>query len=246
VDAPAWPLVDRIPPLAADEVHVWRFSLHVDDLAERLEPLLAADERERAGRFHFVRDRRRFVVVRGRLRMLLGEYLSTPPADVRLATTALGKPYLAVEPKSGLRFNLTHSDDESMLAVASGREIGVDVERERCDVEVGDLARRLFAPAEVAALDSLPEEERRPAFYRCWTRKEAYVKALGLGMQVPLNGFAVTLSADHAALTDTSHDPTQLRRWTLRGLLPVPGFAAAVAVEGGGWRLFCGRWTGFS
>jgi 4'-phosphopantetheinyl transferase len=180
-------------------------------------------------------------VGRGWLRVLLGEYLSAPPASARLAATPLGKPYLAGEPPTGLRFNVAHSDDLALVAVTRGREVGVDVERERADVEWRDLARRFFAPEEVAALNALPERERRSAFYRCWTRKEAYIKALGLGMQVPLDGFAVTLGDNDAALLHTSHDPAQYGRWTMQGLTPAPGFAAAVAVDGIGWRLFCGR-----
>jgi 4'-phosphopantetheinyl transferase len=241
MDAPSWPLVDRVPPLGPDDVHVWQVSLAVDEQAERLEPLLAADERDRADRFHFPRDRRRFVIGRGSLRVLLGEYLSVAPADVRLDVTPLGKPHLARGPTAGLRFNVAHTDELALFALTWGREVGVDVERERPDVEWRELAQRFFAPAEVAALTALPAEEQRPAFYRCWTRKEAYVKALGLGMQVPLDGFAVTLTDEHAALVHTAHDPAQHRRWALRGLTPAPGFAAAVAVEGAGWRLFCGR-----
>jgi 4'-phosphopantetheinyl transferase len=241
MNAPEWPPVDRPPPLGADDVHVWRVSLSGDEDAARLEPLLAAEEHDRADRFRFPRDRRRYVVGRGWLRVLLSEYLSAQPASVRLAATPLGKPYLAGEPPTGLRFNVAHSDDLALVAVTRGREVGVDVERERADVEWRDLARRFFAPDEVTALDALPERKRRSAFYRCWTRKEAYVKALGLGMQVPLDGFAVTIGDDDAALLHTSHDPAQSGRWTMQGLTPAPGFAAAVAVDGIGWRLFCGR-----
>lgn len=241
MDAPGWPLVDRAPPLQADEVQVWQVALDSEEHARRLEPLLAADERDRAARFHFPRDRRRYVIGRGWLRVLLGEYLAIPPTAICLEASPLGKPCLAGEPGSDLRFNVAHSADVALIAVTRGREIGVDVEGERPDVRWPDLAERFFAPVETAAIQALPEPERRAAFFRCWTRKEAYLKALGLGLHVNLDGFAVTVADESAALLHTSHDPAQSGRWSLRGLNLSPGFAAAVAVEGVGWQLFCGR-----
>ncbi len=243
--ADAWPLVPHVPPLGPEDVHVWQTSLDADEATVgRLGALLAPDELVRADRFHFARDRRRHTVGRARLRLLLGEYLSVAPVDIALEATALGKPHLAGGPTDDMRFNVAHSDDLALYAIARGREVGVDVEREWPDINWRELAGRYFAPEEIAAIDALPNTERRAAFFRCWTRKEAYIKALGLGMQVPLDGFAVTLDSDWATLVHTAHDPAQLGRWELRPLTPAPGFAAAVAVEGCGWRLFCGRLAG--
>jgi 4'-phosphopantetheinyl transferase len=240
MDAEIWHPADHAPPLGPEDVHVWRVSLDCDEhTTARLGAFIAADERQRGDRFHFAHDRRRYVTGRGWLRVLLGEYLAVRPHDVPLSATALGKPVVVGE--SALRFNVAHSADLALVGVTRGRDIGVDVEFQRADVDGPSLAGRFFAPEEVAALKAFPPAEQRTTFYRCWTRKEAYVKALGLGMQVPLDGFAVTLASNTAALTHTSHDPSQLARWQLRGLSPAPGFAAAVAVEGTGWRLFCGH-----
>jgi 4'-phosphopantetheinyl transferase len=237
--ADAWPLVDHAPPLGPEDVHVWQASLEGDEAA--YEALLAPAERERAAKFHFPRDRRRFTIGRGRLRLILAEYLAVDPKAVPLEATALGKPFVAGD----LRFNVSHSDELALYAFSRNRELGVDIECERPEVEWHELAERFFAPEEVAALATLPAAQQRSAFYRCWTRKESYIKALGLGMHVPLDGFAVTL-AEPAELIHTSHDPSQRERWMLKDLRPASDFAAALAVEGASWRLVLGRWTGFS
>jgi 4'-phosphopantetheinyl transferase len=235
--ADAWPFVDRAPPLGPEDVHVWQAPLDDDESA--FMRLLAPAERERAAKFHFARDRRRFTIGRGRLRLLLAEYLMVDPLFVPIETTPLGKPFVAGD----LQFNVTHSDELALYAISRGRDIGVDVELERADVEWRELAERFFAPEEVTALIALPANEQRSAFYRCWTRKEAYIKGLGLGMHVPLDGFAVTI-ADPAKLIHTSHDPSQSKRWTIKDLRPASGYAGALAVEAPSWRLVCGRWGG--
>jgi len=241
----AWPLVDRCPPLGREDVHVWKASLQGDkQLEQQFAALLARDEHQRAARFHFPRDRRRYAIGRGWLRVLLGEYLHVPPGAVPLSATPLGKPHLAEIGSSDLSFNLAHSDDLVLLGFSRCREVGVDVERERRDLAWRELAERFFAPEEVATLCALPAVEQPAAFYRCWTRKEAYLKALGLGMQVPLDGFAVTLTGP-PRLIHTAHDPAQRDRWTLSDLALGDGFAGALAVEGAAWRLFCARRAGF-
>jgi 4'-phosphopantetheinyl transferase len=208
---------------------------------QHLESTLSLGEVARADRFFNPRDRRRYVVGRGYLRQLLGEYLAIPPARIGLTATVLGKPYLA-DAQSGIRFNLAHSEDLALFAFARGREVGIDIERERPDLNWRELAKQNFAPEEYTAIASEPGTvQQREAFFRCWTRKEAYVKALGLGMQVPLARFAVTITPDPAMLLHTSHEPAQHGRWTLRGLSPAAGFAAALAVEGQNWQLFCAQ-----
>jgi 4'-phosphopantetheinyl transferase len=246
MDSRDWPLVDRAPPLAADVVHVWQAALDVDEQVEaRFASLLAPDEQQRAERFHFPRDRRRYTVARACLRVLLADYLSTSPSAVSLATTPLGKPHLSESGSSGLHFNLAHSDELALFAFSHQREVGVDLERERDDVDMHELAGRFFAPPEIAALREVAPTELRSAFFRTWTQKEAYVKALGLGMQVPLDGFAVAVTGT-PKLVHTLHDPAQRDRWTLADLSPAPGYAAAIAVEGHGWRLLSGRRALFS
>jgi 4'-phosphopantetheinyl transferase len=241
----AWPPFSHVPPLPCDEVHVWQSALdHDPATVQRLEGLLDFDERGRAGRFYFRKDRERYIVGRGLLRMLLGQYLRVGPDAVRLWYTAHGKPVLVSEiGESDLTFNVAHSDSLILYAVARGREVGVDLERLRPGVECRELAEWFFSPREAAELAAVPPEQQERAFFAGWTRKEAYIKALGLGMAVPLDRFAVSLAPDRAAaLLAAEHDPAQLGRWELCELTPAPGYLGALAVEGTGWRFFCGRW----
>jgi 4'-phosphopantetheinyl transferase len=245
MDIDGWPVLDCVPPLPADEIHVWRAELTCDSVTEAgLAETLSDQERARAQRFVQPPDRRRFIVARGQLRRLLGGYLSVSPDAVNLTAGRFGKPYLA-DATSEIRFNTAHSNELVLFAFARFREIGVDLEFERSDVETLELARRFFSEDEVYALFSVTApDERRHAFYRCWTRKEAYLKALGEGLQLPLDGFAVTIFGA-PALVQTAHDPRQRDRWQLEDLAPAAGFAAAVCVEGHGWRLRRATCAGF-
>lgn len=244
---PQWQPAPHPPSLTNDEVHVWRIALDVGaPLLSYLRKILAENEQQRADRFHFEKDRRHFTAGRGALRILLAGYLARRPEEVRFAYSNYGKPRLADEDNKGnLRFNLTHSHGLALLAVTRGREIGVDVERLREMQHDGEpLAERFFSPREAAVLRSLPTRLRREAFFRCWTSKEAYIKAQGKGLSLPLDQFDVSLHPDEpAALLATQHDPQEARRWSLRSLFPSEGYVAAVAVEGHVWRLWCGDWV---
>ncbi len=213
-----------------DEVHVWRVDL--DGVPEgAVASSLSADERERAGRFRFERDRRRFVVARGVLRRLLGRYLDREPARVRFGYGPRGKPFVAAG--GGLRFNLSHSAGLALLAFGWRREVGVDVERVRPVPEAEDIARRYFSRWEEAELRRLPAGERQAAFFRCWTRKEAFVKATGDGLSRPLDGFDVTLApGEPARLLRLAGEPAAGHRFWIEDVSPGRGFAAALAVEG--------------
>jgi len=212
--------------LPADEVHVWRLSLNRP--AEPFVALLQPDEVARANRFYFEKDRKHFVVARGFLRLLLGWYLHTDPKRLQFAYGAWGKPLL--DDEFQLHFNMSHSHGMALYAVTEGRDIGVDVEQVRADFASDDIARRFFSPLEVGVLCELPEDDRVAAFFRCWTRKEAYIKATGRGMSQPLDGFDVTLrSEDDVALLrteDGSHE-----RWRLLDIAVGAGYAGALAVE---------------
>jgi 4'-phosphopantetheinyl transferase len=241
---PQWQPATHPPPLTIDDVHVWRIELQVGDLLlAHLRVLLTDDERQRADRFYFEKDRRHFTAARGVMRILLARYLACRPEEVRFIYNNYGKPQLAEE--SNFRFNLTHSHGLALLAVTRGREIGVDVEQLR-DME-GDgepLAQRFFSPREVALLRSLPPQLRREAFFHCWTRKEAYIKAQGKGLSLPLDQFDVSIHPDEpAVLLATQPDPHEAQRWSLQGLLPREGYVGALAVEGHSWRLWCGDWV---
>jgi len=220
----------EVERLGLDEVHVW--SADLDRLPEAVlgEPL-SADERERGRRFHFERDRRRFVTARGLLRRLLGRYLGLDPSRLRFGYGPRGKPFLAGEDE--LRFNVSHSGGLALLAFAWDRELGVDVEEEREVEEAKDIARRYFSPWEERELRLLTEVERRGAFFRCWTRKEAFIKVTGDGLSRPLDAFDVTLApGEPARLLRVEGEPEAAGRFWLEDVSPAPGFAGALAVEG--------------
>lgn len=228
----AWPIVQE-PSLDPDEVHVWRFPLDVHEaLALDLALDLSDEERGRAARFTFGRDRRRYIAAHGALRRILGPYLSELPAKILLTSEAGGKPHLA-SPETDLRFNLAHSGNLGLLAIARGREVGVDVERSRDPFDgVESLATTCMSSEELAALRSLPVGERRAAFFVTWTRKEAFLKGLGDGLARELDTFDVSVPPAEARLLCVREGPPGWERWTLRDLHAERGFAATVAFEG--------------
>jgi len=142
-----------------------------------------------------------------------------------------------------IRFNMSHSHGEALYAVTRGREIGIDLEFIRCDLEVEQIAERFFSQCEIATLRALPVSLRKHAFFLCWTRKEAYIKARGQGLSLPLDQFDVSLiPGEPSALLSTQPDSDEALRWSLQELTPAPGYAAALAVEGRGWSLSCWQW----
>ncbi len=232
--------------LPREEVHVWRVALDPDEaVIHALKGTLSAVELERAGRFYFAKDRRAFTVARGVLRTVLGRYLGQPPQQIAFTYGPHGKPALPVEPgQPSLCFNLSHSGNLALIAAAWGREIGVDVEQHRVRVNAEPIAERFFSPAEVAVFTALPAEQKQAAFFACWTRKEAYIKARGKGLAIPLDEFDVSLRPGEAArLLATRDDPREAGRWSLRELEIDPGYSAALMVEGEGWQLQCWRWN---
>jgi len=215
---------------ASGVVHLWRRVLHAS--AAELNScyaLLSKEEKERALRFRRERPRRDFVLTRGTLRWLLARYLSTAAQDLSLHNTRNGKPFL--EGENDLCFNVSHTDGLALLAFAKRRAIGVDVENMGRETEVEQLAERFFSPTERRALRQLSGEKLKEAFFRCWTRKEAYIKAKGDGLALPLDQFDVSIAAgDRDALLATRPDPAESARWTISDVFLGPGYAAAVAV----------------
>ena len=231
--------------LSSAEVHVWRACLDPDaSCVEHLQRTLSADESHRAARFHFPRDRRRFIVARGVLRDILGRYLGVPPSELGFRYSSYGKPALAdAGDEEGLRFNISHSHEMALFAVTRGREIGVDIEYLRREIACEEIAERFFSIHERASLRALPAEAKHQAFFNCWTRKEAYIKAHGEGLSLPLDQFDVSLApGEPAALLATRGDPREALRWSLQALTPGPGYVAALAVEGQGWHCSCWQW----
>jgi 4'-phosphopantetheinyl transferase len=232
--------------LAGHEIHAWRVDLSSASSrrVKGLRHILAEDERRRADGFCFEEDRERFVVARGVLRSLLGSYLDLEPGRLNFRYGSHGKPALA-EGTGGdtLRFNVSHSRGLALFALTRNREVGIDVEYVRSDLELEEIAGRYFSPQEAAALRSLPTDARTEAFFACWTRKEAYLKARGEGLSIALDGFSVSLvPGEPAVVLNTQEGPSEAARWALRELRPGPGYVAALAAEGHGWRLVCRHW----
>jgi 4'-phosphopantetheinyl transferase len=206
-----------VPSLAEDELHIWpaRLDASSTDL-DRFSKSLSTDERARAARFHFRRDRDRYVAGRGLLRVLLGSYLEVAPAQLRFEYTQHGKPLL---PDAGLSFNVSHSGDHALFAFGPGLEVGVDVEVMRREPAEEEVAERFFAASEVKALRALPRAAQAEAFLRCWTRKEAYVKARGDGLSLSLQDFEVTLGpGEPAGLVRTAWSQSEPAAWRLYDL----------------------------
>jgi 4'-phosphopantetheinyl transferase len=219
--------------LRAAEVHVWSAALDGElPAAAELERLLSTDERARAGRFTSAGVRDRFVAARGLLRLILARYLKRDAAQLNFTHGTQGKPALAAEfAGEGLQFNLAHSGNRALYAVALHRAVGIDIEQLRPGLDHEKLARRFFSPGEVAAMESLPPELRIQAFYRCWTRKEAYLKGCGAGLSLPLDSFDVSLLPDAApALLAQRTTPEEVSRWRMFDLTPPAGYWTALAV----------------
>jgi 4'-phosphopantetheinyl transferase len=227
-------------PLPEDEVQLWRIDLGAVGAGEsRWEKLLSSDELKRASRFHFPRDRQRFVTSRALLRTILAAYLATDPGSLSFSYSNKEKPSLGLaHADSNLAFNISHSGGVALLAFTRGREIGVDVEQARSNFDVEAIARRFFSPAEQKQLAALPAEKRADAFFRCWTRKEAYIKATGNGLSLPLSQFDVALEPGESnALLATRPDGSEAGRWLLREVPGGPGYIAALCVRGHDWKL---------
>ena len=240
-----WSLPPEILKAARDEVHVWLLTLDQSpSYIQGLTTVLSEDEQNRANRFHFKKDHDHFIVARGTLRIILGRYLRVKPERLRFSYTYYGKPALEKEFEGeSLRFNLSHSHGLALLGVTRDREIGVDIERIRPGMADEQIPERFFSDKEVGVLRGLPRQLQDEAFFNCWTRKEAYIKARGEGLSMPLALFDVTLvPGEPAALLETRGEPLESSRWALRALVTEADFAAAIAVEGNDWSLRCWRW----
>jgi 4'-phosphopantetheinyl transferase len=224
----------RQPNIAQNEVYVWDLRLDSISVSD-LYSFLSADECRRANDFKFAIDRDRFITCRGLLRVLLSSSLNVAPETLSFVYNPWGKPYLNDVP---LYFNVSHSSDRALIAIASEREIGVDIEQIRPEVEAEEIANRFFSTEERNALHNLPSEALERAFFGCWTRKESYVKARGDGLSLQLNEFAVSVDPDEpAALLRAPGDSAETLRWRILDLDAPEGFAAALTVQGHDWRL---------
>jgi 4'-phosphopantetheinyl transferase len=239
--AEAWEPPPRELGLENNEIHLWLITVPTElDSLPGYRLSLTEEERTRADRFHFPEDRARFTLGRGVLRKLLMRYSAA--TEIALGENEYGKLHLT-QPAGSLQFNVAHSGDLVLLGFSRGRALGVDVEKFRPDFATTDVAERFFAPDEATVLAALPQPERVAGFFSCWTRKEAYIKARGMGLSLPLHSFSVAFgSREVPALLRVEGDPSAPQRWTIMDLPTAEGYAAATAFEGRDCAVTQWRW----
>lgn len=239
----------RFPKSLGGDVHVWRLFLDLPvDGVQALRGFLAEDEIERADRFHQETDRTRFIIGRGLLKCLLARYLNVRPNEIRFQYNPWGKPYLSPEiHPSAPMFNFSHSQDLALCALSRDRMVGVDIEHVRPMAEYPDIAERFFSTQEIDAIAARPEPMRQRAFFSCWTQKEAFVKALGQGLSIPLNRFELPVgSPDITSVTYEGFGSLETSRWSLRALNLGADYVGAIAVEGDIPQVQCWDWKDYS
>lgn len=229
--------------LMSNDVHIWRATLDIPSARVKMyECTLTYDELKRAAQFRFPHHCHRFIIGRGILRAILGNYLSVEPEAIRFSYTHYGKPHLVYhEGQTLVQFNVTHSEGVALYIVSQARAVGIDMEFHRQVPDLTAIAKRFFSPSENRMLHDLPPSEWSWAFLRCWTRKEAYSKARGMGLTLPFNQYSVTLAPNEPArLLSTDNNP--IVEWSLHDITLEPQYAAAFAVEGTDYRLRCWQW----
>jgi len=227
--------------LAKDEVHVWRAPLD-QPVPPGFDRILSEAELKRARRFRFERDCSHFIVAHGLLRIILSRYVGVEPSRLCFCSNLYGKPALvASSAQAAVRFNLSHSEGLVLYAIARDREVGIDLERIQTDFAFEQIGEQFLSLREAAELDALPTCLRREALLTWWTRKEAFVKARGQGLSMPLDQFSVSLAPSQPARLYT-HEPGEALHWSLQDIMPGFGYVATLAVEGRNWQLKC--WDG--
>ncbi len=242
---PDWEIAPPSLQLTSGEVHVWRASFHqLMPLLNHFRSLISHDELMKSDRYRFQDNREEYIIARGLLRHLLGSYLGESPRSLRFFYNPYGKPALSNEAgENRLTFNLSHAHGYVLYVFTRGREVGIDVERVRAEAAHDGVAERFFSKKEVSTLRTLPRHAQPIGFFNCWTRKEAYIKARGEGLTIPLNQFDVSLvPGKPAALLESRVDPADTSRWTLKSLDMGTQYIAALAVEGQDWDLKCWDW----
>lgn len=232
-----WNSPPKFSTLCQNEIHLWLVSLvQPQQEIAKFWQTLNAEERQRADRLVMKQHRERFITAHGVLRQLLANYLSYPAHEIKFVSGPFGK--IAIDPliitNNGIKFNLSHANEYAMFAFLSDRDLGVDIEYMRVNLEVEEIAQRFFSPTESVALMSLPKEERTQAFFNCWTRKEAFIKAIGRGLYYPLHEFDVDVKTIGETKVDLNIRDQELqdKTWSLFSLETIAGYAAALVVEG--------------
>lgn len=222
--------------LDSDDLHIWHVDLdRPTSTVLHLHQFLSLDEKVRAHQFHMASDQNRFVIARGSLRTILAGYLPVHPGEITFSYGAQGKPSItnAAATEMNLNFNMAHSAGLALVAVGCATQVGIDVEQIRADLARNIVAKDFFSLREIEQLDSLPAGKQLRAFFACWTRKEAFLKAKGVGLSRALDQFSVSVDPDgHARLLETTWEPAEVSRWWLESIELDGDFAAAVVVEG--------------
>jgi len=240
----SWPLPLADPAMYAKEVHVWRASLTASPAElQRMESFLSEAERARASRLLFPERSARFVASRAIQRDILSRYTGLDPAALVIGQSAEGKPRLEHPPGCGLHFNATNSAGLALYAVAEGRRVGVDLEVVRDDRDGQSIVEHRFSPIERGYYRDLPVAERASGFHRLWTLKEAYLKAVGTGLNRSLASFDVMPGpGSRATVSSEREQPDERGEWSVLSLYPAAGHLGALAVEGTDWRLRRFQW----
>jgi 4'-phosphopantetheinyl transferase len=243
----SWPKRADVPPLEQDTIHIWRISL--DEPTERirsLRELLTDPEQQQADRFLFAEHRQRFTVGRAQLRRILGGYIDVAPERVDFRYTNLGKPYFAEGVSDPhLEFNFTNSNDWALLAITHQTNLGIDIEKIREMTNMEGLARRFFAQPEIdVILQASSELRRQEYFFRCWTRKEAFLKAIGTGLTFPLDNVCVSVDdAEPVGIQWIKDRRDEACRWELTHVTPCDGYVGALARQSVGAQLMSWHWA---
>ena len=244
---PSW----NAPPtqllLSRKDVHIWLAVLDLPSkILQELKGSLSVDERMRAERFRFERDKSRFIAARGALRLILASYLSVEPGAIRFCYGKDGKPRLQnAFGMTGIQFNLSHSEGLALYVFTRGHEVGVDVEYMREISEMEQIVEQFFSVRERVFFGTLPTSEKHKAFLNWWTRKEAFMKAVGEGLSYPLDRFDVSAEPGKSVeLLRTVGVAKEGPRWSIWDVKPGKEFAGAVVAEGEGWDVQCWQWPG--
>jgi 4'-phosphopantetheinyl transferase len=241
-----WKLVDRVMNLNRFDVHVWQANLdQPPQVTRELEETLSIAELSRAKKFVSQRDRSRFLVSHVILRKMLGGYLNAEPTQLVFRYQSLGKPYLSSKyERSGISFNFSHAQNVGLFALACKREIGADIEFIRFLPEMGQIASKYYSPTVYHLLTTMSDGQKIQVFFDFWTRKEAFLKALGVGFTYPTDGLDVSIALGEAAqLLQVQGYSHETGRWRLEDLSPAPGYADALAAEGHDWHLSCWEYS---
>lgn len=234
----------QILPCLNEDIHIWNCKVDFNrDLTLRYKNILSLDEEKRASQFKFEKDQIVYTTARGILRLLAGHYLSLSPNEIQFDYTQFGKPFFKTD--TSLKFNVSHSGERIAIAFCQNYDIGVDIEHINRDFDVMEIAVNYFSKNEIQALANIPNKEKNRAFYRCWTRKESFIKAEGSGLSFPLDKFSVSLNKDETAeLLETSWHVDEKMHWSLFSLVPCQNYLTALAVRKKGLTIKSHEWYG--